>query len=873
MGEVYQARDTKLNRDVALKVLPAAVANDPERLARFQREAHVLASLNHPNIAHVHGLEDSGQTAALVMELVSGPTLADRVVLGGRLPLAETLAIARQIADALEEAHAHHIIHRDLKPANVKVREDGTVKVLDFGLAKVLTSATTGVDSATIAVLNTQDGLVRGTPPYMSPEQARGGTVDERTDIWAFGCVLYEMLTGQRSFDGDSMAQVLVAVLEREPNWEAVAWAPSPLRRLVRRCLQKDPRRRLRHIADARLDLEEAQSGADESQPVVPVAPRRRWWPMPVGGFVLGVAAALAYGLVSRPGPASGVGETSGNARAKVSSENVTDAVGLEEFPAISPDDKTVAFTAFSGRRRQIWVRVLKGGTARQITFGDRDQDQPRWAPDSTTILYFSHAESSGEQGALYQISSDGGQSRWIANALGGADVSHDGQRIVAFQLIDKVPRLVVLGRDGAFVRELMRFSELVGGKTPRWAPDDRSVAYISGDPAFQLGIRVVAASGGEPRKFPAESFIRGLTWTPDGSSLIYGSPEGSTILYPPTFHLRLLRLADGESAQLTFGNDAYTDPDVSSSGMLLATRTEIHSALWKIPTTGRSVENARAAEQLTRQTSQVQTPSSNPDGTQVVYLSDSGGHGNLWITDARGRDRPRQITFEIDPSVSIGVPLWSSGGSQLVHIKRSSGRTQQWLVKPDGTGPRQLLDGAVAVRWSADGDWLYYTIADTWCIEKMRVSDRTKQPIRCGNSVAPIPRRDGTLFFQSVRPAADAGSHYELRKAYPEGGESTLLLPIDGRRLPYTSLLAVPTELSPDGRWLAYVVMDGATANVWKISTDGGQPQRITDFGDRALWIVRQITWPDNRFLYAAIADLDADIVSLSGLVSARAK
>src|SRR5207247_2049893 len=162
---------------------------------------------------------------------------------------------------------------------------------------------------------------------------------------------------------------VLVAVLEREPNWEAVAWAPSPLRRLVRRCLQKDPRRRLRHIADARLDLEEAQSGADESQPVVPVAPRRRWWPMPVGGFVLGVAAALAYGLVSRPGPAGGVGETSGNARAKVSSENVTDAVGLEEFPAISPDGKTVAFTAFSGRRRQIWVRVLKGGTARQITF------------------------------------------------------------------------------------------------------------------------------------------------------------------------------------------------------------------------------------------------------------------------------------------------------------------------------------------------------------------------------------------------------------------------------------------------------------------------------------------------------------------------
>jgi serine/threonine-protein kinase len=262
MGEVYQAHDRKLNRDVAIKVLPEMVANDPERLARFHREAQVLASLNHPNIAHIHGYEESNGAHALVMELVEGPTLDGRIG-QGPLPLTEAMAIARQIADALESAHDRGIVHRDLKPANIKIREDGTVKVLDFGLAKAMDpqggplSADLSHSPTVMMPAVTRAGVILGTATYMSPEQVRGQRVDKRTDVWAFGCVLYEMLTGRRAFAGETVSDVIAMVLEREPDLTALPPVPASVRRLLRRCLEKDVRRRLRDIGDARLELDE----------------------------------------------------------------------------------------------------------------------------------------------------------------------------------------------------------------------------------------------------------------------------------------------------------------------------------------------------------------------------------------------------------------------------------------------------------------------------------------------------------------------------------------------------------------------------------------------------------------------------------------
>ena len=263
MGEVYRARDTKLDRAVAIKILPEAFAADTERIARFQREAKTLASLNHPNIAHLHGLEESNGVRALVMELVEGEDLAQRIARGA-IPVDEALPIAKQMADALEAAHEQGIIHRDLKPANIKVRPDGTVKVLDFGLAKAMEP--TGVASPSVSQsptittpAMTQAGMILGTAAYMSPEQARGKPVDKRADIWAFGCVLYEMLTGQRAFDGQGVSETLARVIEREPDWARLPATLSPaLRTYIRRCLQKDPRQRVQAIGDVRLALEGA---------------------------------------------------------------------------------------------------------------------------------------------------------------------------------------------------------------------------------------------------------------------------------------------------------------------------------------------------------------------------------------------------------------------------------------------------------------------------------------------------------------------------------------------------------------------------------------------------------------------------------------
>ncbi|MGH9383249.1 MAG: serine/threonine-protein kinase, partial [Vicinamibacterales bacterium] len=260
MGEVYRAKDSKLKREVALKVLPADVAADRERLARFQREAEVLASLNHPHIAHIHGLEESGGTTALVMELVEGEDLAQRIARGA-IPLEEALPIAKQIAEALEAAHEQGIIHRDLKPANIKVKDDGTVKVLDFGLAKALDPMSgSGADvtnSPTLTARATQVGMILGTAAYMAPEQAKGRPVDRRADIWAFGVVLFEMLSGQRAFKGEDVSDVLAAVLRQEIDWKALpADTPRKIRRILERCLERDPKRRLRDIGDAWLELD-----------------------------------------------------------------------------------------------------------------------------------------------------------------------------------------------------------------------------------------------------------------------------------------------------------------------------------------------------------------------------------------------------------------------------------------------------------------------------------------------------------------------------------------------------------------------------------------------------------------------------------------
>src|SRR6266568_697709 len=305
MGEVYRAHDTKLNRDVALKVLPVAFAANVERLVRFRREAQVLASLDHPGIAAIYGLEESEGVLALVMELVEGPTLAERIA-QGPMPLEDALPVGRQIAEALEYAHERGVVHRDLKPANIKITGEGTAKVLDFGLAKALdpqesASSLNLANSPTAGIAPTQAGMILGTAAYMSPEQAKGRPADRRADIWAFGCVLYEMLTGEKAFNGEAISEILAAVMLKEPDWGRLPLdSPPTVKRLLRRCLDKDPKRRLRDIGEARIAIEEylGKPAAETQEPAVRPAPRTgtNW----LVGFSLAglVVGAVVAGLL-----------------------------------------------------------------------------------------------------------------------------------------------------------------------------------------------------------------------------------------------------------------------------------------------------------------------------------------------------------------------------------------------------------------------------------------------------------------------------------------------------------------------------------------------------------------------------------------------
>jgi eukaryotic-like serine/threonine-protein kinase len=370
MGEVYRASDTNLKRQVAIKVLPHQVAADAERVARFQREAEVLAALNHPNIAHIHGLENADGIRALVMELVEGPTLADRIA-QGPIAVDDAMAIARQITEALEAAHQQGIIHRDLKPANIKVRDDGTIKVLDFGLAK-LTNAdgATALSQVPTVTAATRTGTVLGTVAYMSPEQARGRAVDSRTDIWAFGCVLYGLLSGRRAFSGETVSDTLAAVLERQPDWSALpTGTPAGIRRLLRRCLEKEPKRRLHHIADARGEIDDIYA---EPEPTGLVQKSSRYRALGMTAILLGLSLVVGFvmnAVWQRPPKETAQqfvllppdGQAFGNG-----------ATDRTPSFAISADGERLTFVATSSSgRRQLWLRRVVDLTAEPISGTD----------------------------------------------------------------------------------------------------------------------------------------------------------------------------------------------------------------------------------------------------------------------------------------------------------------------------------------------------------------------------------------------------------------------------------------------------------------------------------------------------------------------
>ena len=524
MGEVYKARDTRLDRDVAIKILPELFANDPDRLTRFKREAKTLAALNHPNIAQIHGVEDSGGTHALIMEFVDGEDLTARIA-RGPIPLAEALPIARQIADALDAAHERGIVHRDLKPANITIAHDGTVKLLDFGLAKALDaggdSGPDAMNSPTILASGPQvtaHGVILGTAAYMSPEQARGRAVDKRADIWAFGVVLYEMLTGRSPFTGDTVTDALAAIVTTDPDWEALpGGTPERVIEVMRRCLEKDTKQRLRDIGDARAELAGPVSGVHSVRSGLPAAPRR-----PVSSWIW--IAALVPALLI--GAAIG-GRLRREPPAVVAPVSFEVSVPDAPTPVIAPDGSRIAFTS----RGRLYVRELRSVTATELA-GTEGAVGPFWSPDSSSIGY-------GANGKLWRVSPAGGSPALICN-LPQAQWDSDA-----------------------------------GGA---WLPDGYIVFTNGGSPLYR-----VAAIGSDPAIVvkPAEeapAHYHDATALPDGRGVLFVTHGKAG---PDTLEL----WTGGQQQQLLqLKGQSIHDPVYSPTGHILFHRQPSNAGVWGVP-------------------------------------------------------------------------------------------------------------------------------------------------------------------------------------------------------------------------------------------------------------------------------------------------
>ena len=833
MGEVYRARDTNLEREVAIKVLPEVWAGDPERLARFRREAQVLASLNHPHIAQVYGVERGAANAGatgLVMELVDGPTLADRIA-AGPLPVDETISIARQIAEALEAAHEHGIVHRDLKPANVKVREDGTVKVLDFGLAKMTAPAAAGSASAAISPTLTspvmsQMGIILGTAAYMSPEQARGKAVDKRTDIWAFGCVLFEMLAGRRPFDGEDVTEILASVVKTEPAWALLpSSVPRRLVGLIRRCLEKNPRLRLRDIGDAQFDLV-----ADAAEPApTPAALQRHVWRERAAWLIalVLVAAVGAGGWVLRRARSAAPAHVTRFSIVLPEGQRFT--TGVRRL-AVSPDGNVIAYTA----NNQLFRRALNDLEPRLIPGTNETPIIPEFSPDGRSLIYAT-LEPTSNSYVVKRIPVTGGTAVTIAGLgsyrdQGGwspADVTMawDGDQIVG----SRASGIWIVPAGGGAVRALVTVDPSVEvALWPRLIDRGRHLLYTlrrvgqTGPDAFSIVVQPV-----------------------DGGSRKVLVTAGRLGISLPSGHLAYLRGTDlmavrfDERTQAVSGEPVVIASDmppqiaVSPAGTLvhlmpagLATRT----AVW--------VDRRGSEEPIGIPPQPMTLLRLSPDGSRLSISSgaeirvwtfakatmtrlreeDAGQWDTAWMPDGnrllfsagrvvtnnrilmKAADGSGAATTVI-PSAASGFPNDVSTDGMLLLYHRGVGELM--LYPLDGSAPpRQIVKGrALNAVFSPDGRWIAYQGIESNRIEIVVRAfpdlDAGRWQVSTGGGRYPVWSPDGReLFFVSDSGHLTAVT-VDSNKGFATGAPVELFR-IDGYEMNSNSR---PYDIAPDGK------------------------------------------------------------------------
>ena len=715
MGVIWKALDTTLDREVAIKVLPDTFAADAERLARFEREAKLLAALNHPNIAGIYGLHSStsseqavGAMRFLAMELVEGEDLAQRLS-RGPLPLDEAMTVARSIAEGLESAHEAGVIHRDLKPANIKVDPAGNVKVLDFGLAKALEPATESgsldpMMSPTVTSAGTIAGMILGTAAYMSPEQARGKPLDRRTDLWAFGVVLYEMLTGKLAFAGETITDVLSAVISKEPDRDALPSATPPsLRRLIERCLNKEAKDRIADAATARIEIDDAlrelRAPAAAAATTEPTRRGTAWLAWTVAAISIVVAV---FGILSRNKDASD------SPPAVTGIEAVTNSLGPEFAPAISPDGRSLAYVARDGENNDTDIFLVRVGGSNPINLtADHDgwDTAPAFSPDGEQIAFASQREGGG----LFVMGATGESPRRVAGEGTHPDWSPDGTRLVAAteQVADPYSRqtdsrLFIVDVASGTTRDLPVNEDGVG---PRWSPDGRRILYwneIDG----QRDLWTIPVDGGTPTAITLDIHTDWEPlWAEDGRAVYFHSDRGGSI--------DLWRVAidpatgepTGEPTPLTIGVTPAWESSISADGTRLVVAMRNQGASIRAYPLDAARQQVGKPQTLLEWNNALIQPHLSADGTKFAFRTRRPRETVFTLDLATGQQRRL-----LDDEFRNRGPALSPDGEWIAIYSNRAGRYQVWLMRPEGTDLHLAYDGLGSNPfWSPDGTILTF--------------------------------------------------------------------------------------------------------------------------------------------------------------------
>jgi eukaryotic-like serine/threonine-protein kinase len=849
MGEVYRAQDPKLGRDVAIKILPPAFTSDPQRLARFDREARMLAAVNHPNICAIYGIEESGPLRYLILEIVEGRTLAEILAEHARsngLPLRDTLRIARQISEALEVAHEKGIIHRDLKPANIKITPEGVVKVLDFGLAKPVVSPGTSELSDGPLVINAKraEGPIIGTAAYMSPEQARGMAVDKRSDIWAFGCVLYEMLAGRLAFTGDTVSDTIAKILERDPVWSALpASTPPAVRRLLIRCLAKEPKDRLRDIGDARIEID----GVGEVRPGIPEtsvgSPR---WPA-----ALAVAAVVVSGLVvlatwpTRQQSFSSIEDR----LAKAKYTSVTEWEGAELDAAISADGKFAAFVADASGAFQIWLTQLGSGTFRNLTPDQQDErnrlNRPVGFSVDGTNIWISGSPAGRR---LRTMPFTGGPLRpFLEERVLNVAWSPDNTRLVYLRAGNDGDPLFVGERDGGNAVQIVAGKEGEHNHFPTWSIDSQWIYYVHFiDEAMSADLWRVPSSGGAPERL-----------TEQYRDVRYPTPlDTRTVLYVARDEtgggpwLWALDVETKARTRVSVGPNRYLSVSASADARrLVATIAKSTASLWSIPILNR-VADDRDVTKYELTPARAFAP--RFDSTSLFYLSSTGSGDGLWR--AHGGTTV-EIWKSSDGVLSDPVAIASNG--RIAVTLRSRGRARLVLVSPDGA-VRQSVADAIDVRgtasWSPDATWIVTAGRDWQGPGLFTIPADGGPPVRLASGLAldPVWSPDGSLIVY-------AGP-------LSKGTAPLLAVRPDGRAVPLPPIRTSAqgggcVRFLPDGKGLVYSLGPAGKQGLWLLDLSTKETRQLARLPGDATTSSFDVTPDGKQIIFDRLREL-SDIV-----------